>query len=297
MYMCEEDIPGAYLKGRRPEQFKVPELKLWLTCRGAPTKGKKADLVEMRIVVGPRAFRSVFRPVHVFLLVFHAGSTLTSSMGGTKFSSTPMDIQSNRQARILPLPSTVHFLLTVGSCSSKCVKVRMQCLGLTMVSYFVTRSVIDGLPSGDFKSINSSAENLFRCGHIRGIEICPAITALYIRASCLPEMRKDRVYNMSLALNQSCDITYASCGCPAGMGPSGSCKHIGALCYAFSDFCKSGSTPEFLTCTDKLQSWNKPQGRKVDPIPVEQLYSMRSELTKKGQGNVVYDPRPVQFRN
>jgi hypothetical protein len=166
-----------------------------------------------------------------------------------------------------------------------------------IVSYFVTRSVIDGLPAGDFQSINSSAENLFRCGHIQGIEICPVTTALYISASCLPEMRKYRVYNLSLALNQLCDITYASCGCPAGMGPSGSCKHIGALCYGFGDFCKSGSTLELLTCTDKLQSWNKPRGRKVDPIPVERLCSRRSELTKKGQGNVVYHPRPVQYRS
>ena len=82
-------------------------------------------------------------------------------------------------------------------------------------------------------------------------------------------MRNDRVYSLSLVLNQSCDITYASCGCPAGMGPSGSCKYVGALCYAFSDFFKCGSTPDFLACTDKLQSWNKPQGCKVDPIPVE----------------------------
>ena len=43
------------------------------------------------------------------------------------------------------------------------------------------------------------------------------------------------------------DVVYASCGCPAGMGPSGSCKHIGALCYDFSGLCKPGSTQEFLT--------------------------------------------------
>ena len=60
-----------------------------------------------------------------------------------------------------------------------------------IMAYFVTRSVIDGLPSADFKSINSSAENLFRCGHVQCIEVCKTATALYIQASCLPEMRKD----------------------------------------------------------------------------------------------------------
>ena len=76
------------------------------------------------------------------------------------------------------------------------------------------------------------------------------------------------------------------------MRPSGSCKHVGALCYAFSDFLKCG--PDFLTCMDKLQSWNKPRGHGVDSIPVERLCSRRSKLNKKAQGNVVYDPRPAR---
>ena len=44
--LSEKDVPGASLKGRKPEQLKVPELKLWLSCRGAPTRGRKAELVE-----------------------------------------------------------------------------------------------------------------------------------------------------------------------------------------------------------------------------------------------------------
>ena len=40
------EFPGASLNGRSPAELKVPELKLWLTYRGAPTKGKKADLIE-----------------------------------------------------------------------------------------------------------------------------------------------------------------------------------------------------------------------------------------------------------
>ena len=40
------EFPGASLNGRSPEELKVPKLKFWLTYRGAPTKGKKADLTE-----------------------------------------------------------------------------------------------------------------------------------------------------------------------------------------------------------------------------------------------------------
>ena len=41
----ENDIPGASLCGRDPSSLKIPELKWWLFCRNASTKGKKADLV------------------------------------------------------------------------------------------------------------------------------------------------------------------------------------------------------------------------------------------------------------
>ena len=41
----ENDIPGASLGGRDPSSLKIPELKRWLLCRNASTKGKKADLV------------------------------------------------------------------------------------------------------------------------------------------------------------------------------------------------------------------------------------------------------------
>ena len=135
-------------------------------------------------------------------------------------------------------------------------------MGILLLT-FVTRSVADNLPAGDFKSINHSAENLFRCGHVQGMQVCSSTTFIYIKAICLPEMKKDRVYKLNLAMcTESYDIVFAECGCPAGKGPSGSCKHIGALCYAFAEFCKLGKLPQFLTCTDKLQNWNKPRGRK-----------------------------------
>ena len=41
----EKDIPGASLNGRDPGELKVPELKHWRACQGAPQKDKKVDLV------------------------------------------------------------------------------------------------------------------------------------------------------------------------------------------------------------------------------------------------------------
>ena len=169
-----------------------------------------------------------------------------------------------------------------------------------MISYFVSRTAADGLPSGDIKSINTSAKHLYDCGHVQSIEVGSTNDSMYVRATCIPEMRKDRVYQLMMSLNlKTSDITAAACGCPAGKGAFASCKHIGALCYAFVEFCASGSLPDFLTCTDKLQAWNKPKPKKVEPIPVEDFYRRKTEITRKQikrQSIAEYDPRPTSVQ-
>ena len=146
-----------------------------------------------------------------------------------------------------------------------------------MISYFVSRTAADGLPSGDIKSIYTAAKHL-----------------------CVPEMRKDCVYKLMMSLNlRTFDITTAACGCPAGKGPFASCKHIEALCYAFVEFCASGSLTYFLTCTDKLQAWNKPKPKKVEPIPVEDFCRRKTEITRKQnkrQSIAEYDPYPTSVQ-
>ena len=47
--LSKADVPGASLNGRNLADLTVPELKCWLQCRDAPTKGKKIDLVSRRV--------------------------------------------------------------------------------------------------------------------------------------------------------------------------------------------------------------------------------------------------------
>ena len=35
MKLTEDDVPGAPLRRKLPEELKVPELKRWLACQGA----------------------------------------------------------------------------------------------------------------------------------------------------------------------------------------------------------------------------------------------------------------------
>ena len=49
--LVNDDIPGASLKGRIPDDLTVPELKRWLACRGARRKGNKPELVHRKNLI------------------------------------------------------------------------------------------------------------------------------------------------------------------------------------------------------------------------------------------------------
>ena len=133
------------------------------------------------------------------------------------------------------------------------------------------------------------------------IELVTVYDVLYVKSKCLPEMCKDRVYCVQMTLqNSSADIIGAECGCPAGRGPTGSCKHIGALSYVLADFIRFRASPDYQTCTYILKQWNHPRARKVEPVSVHQLGNHRSELLPskvcaKGS-QMVYDPHSLHLR-
>ena len=171
--------------------------------------------------------------------------------------------------------------------------------------YFVTRTADDGLPLGDFKSINSSAEKLFCCGHVQNIQVAQdTVDTFLLHADCLPEMKKDRIYKINMKLDKKTfDVCGATYGCPAGKEPRASCKHIAATCHALQEFTKIKRVPDFQTCTDGLQTWNQPQPRKLDPIPVDNLHMRKKELmppktwsSQLTHEASVFDPRPPSLR-
>ena len=62
--------------------------------------------------------------------------------------------------------------------------------------------------------------------------------------------------------------------CPAGQGPSGSCKHLAALCHALEDYVKLRTI--FVEAGEKsytslLQKWNQPRKRRLDSKKVEDI--------------------------
>ena len=54
--------------------------------------------------------------------------------------------------------------------------------------------------------MNRLAKYLFDCGHVQNIQIGQSTTYTLVRANCLPEVKKDRVYNVFLSLERPLGI-------------------------------------------------------------------------------------------
>lgn len=172
-----------------------------------------------------------------------------------------------------------------------------------VMQYFVYRKENDGLERQDWKNFNVGGYKLFKEGHIQKIYGCLCGQSVQIKATCLPEMKKDRTYSLLLTIDKvTVDITTAQCTCPAGKGPVGSCKHIAALCFALEDFVK---LREIIleqgkdACTSLLQKWNQPRKKRLDSKKVEDIEFSSSCYGKTKSKRTFYkacDPRPVNMQ-
>ena len=102
------------------------------------------------------------------------------------------------------------------------------------------------------------------------------------------------MYKVVISLHKdSFDVVTTFCGCPAGKGPTARYKHIGALCYVVISFCTLKRLPDFVTPTERLQEWNRPRPRKVEPIPVTELSELRRESVFSLKH---FNPQPLEIR-
>ena len=187
----------------------------------------------------------------------------------------------------------------------------------TMLSYFLDTVTSDG-PNCNFKAVaatDSKSLRLFQNGYVQKIELVKFGDVIFYRARCQPEMRSRADYKLKLAVRVKDDhreiveVVFVSCTCPAGKGPKASCKHIAAFMYALEEFTKFGYNRDVVTCTDQLQSWNKPSGKRSEPMRVSDMTWQRKaapdtggavptehKSKRKHSAKEMCDPRAVQTR-
>ena len=294
----KEEVPGASLGGRDPATLTMPALKRWLQCRAAPTKGKKAELVgRYQLLYNCTELAYANNYISRVNAYIRNGWDEELLVNPDRVITAGMTPQLPTQAATNSTWSHIH-------CSEPHAPPAWAFTNAQIISYFVTRTADDGLPVADFKSLNNSAGNLYHCGHVQKIEVCYEATFIYLRAISLPEMRRDREYRMFLKLSLDFEIVGAQCGCPAGLGPKASCKHIAALCYALEEFTRLQQLPSFQTPTERLQTWNQPRPKKFKPIAVEDMRARKEELLppkvrplQQSRNASLFDPRPEDFKS
>ena len=145
----------------------------------------------------------------------------------------------------------------------------------------------------DYKNLNSKAFGLFKHGHIQSIEVVigESEQVIYIRCEYLPEMKKNLKYKLNVTMINSgeqaveIEITYACCSpCPAGKGPFASCKQLAALCFALEEFVILKQSRDFATCTERLQTWNKPQNENWNQDLCMKSTSSKRSMAERIQG-------------
>ena len=115
------------------------------------------------------------------------------------------------------------------------------------------RNDSEGLERQDWKNFNDKGFKLFKEGHVQTVFASLSGDTCCTKAKCLPELKKDLVYDLNpCIIGSNGAIKTAECKCPAGKGPSGSCKHIAALCYVLEDFNRCSSQDNEVSCTSLL---------------------------------------------
>jgi len=169
-----------------------------------------------------------------------------------------------------------------------------------VLDYLIYRKEEDCLRAEDWKNFKTGGFKLFKEGHVQNIMVSHKGAVFEIECKCLPEMKKDRVYEIKVEIStNTSSVHLAECSCPAGKGPHGSCKHIAATLFALENFYETyQEEDDDVSCTSKLQVWNQPRKRRLDSklandisFKVEEYYHKPCRYPK-----TFMDPRPVELQ-
>ena len=141
------------------------------------------------------------------------------------------------------------------------------------------------------KLLDHKVQDLYNERWLRCLRIANHGNVVYISSVVWAEMKKSTSYKADISLNTDGIVQEAQCECGAGQGPNAHCKHMAAILFGLSEFCKTGDILTELTCTQKLQTFHKSDNFKGSPIKSSDFQTIR------GKNALVYDPRPVHMRN
>ena len=85
-------------------------------------------------------------------------------------------------------------------------------------------------------------------------------------------MKKNLSYAVRIVLQQTGEVQNSHCECPGGVGPHGTCKHIVAILLVCSSFKLTGKLDVAKSCTETLQNFHHPnRSHAGSPVRCEKL--------------------------
>ncbi|XP_065182559.1 uncharacterized protein LOC135813389 [Sycon ciliatum] len=248
------------LRKKNSSSWKVGEMRLYLQLKGEDDSGKKADLQKR---------------VSALLL----SGTVTGELEDDTAGASSSDVRFPDRGWKKLVDVTQEEL-------------KMKFSIFSLMDYFMCRKSSDGLDADDMRAVSSHSFGLYSKKYCRDGEVCLENGTVYFRGFCKAEMKTSMRYKIAMAMKRepSVRIIYASCECRAGIGPSASCKHIGAMCYGLEEFCRRGIFTGMTCSTSDLQAWSAPPGkRRVSDM--EFAKPVFNHTPKSTSSRASFDPR------
>ena len=243
--LTEDDIPGAALGARQPEELKVPELKHWLACRGASRTGLKAQLVQR---------------VKEYMQSGLSKCVIDPDNGAN------LDVK-RRRLGLVPGSSSLPPLAPTDGWAPGLVGIPdlkfCQVYNYLVVSKAITG---DGAEMGAMKSLK--AVKYFKEDYVQDLKINTRHSHYaYVQSQTQASMKRI-LYRVEICMEKpTADIIAARCNCPAGEWPSAACSHVAATLFAVEDYV---AHKDQQSCTSRLQQWHQPAVRPNLPTPISQ---------------------------
>ncbi|XP_062570588.1 uncharacterized protein LOC134232607 [Saccostrea cucullata] len=167
-------------------------------------------------------------------------------------------------------------------------------------NFMVTRARASCADRGvqNFKGMDRAVKH-FEAGDVHDIQISQVNEEIvYIKASCLASMKKDR-YTVYLCLTvntKESTVQYAYCQCPVGLAQS--CSHIGGLLFALNGKHRLKCPSSDESCTSQLWQWIVPRNLNQSPKLISQLSFAKPQLESEPEKmtSLDFDPRHPQDR-
>lgn len=294
--LTENDIPGASLFGRKPEELSNSELKFWLKCRGDTCKGlkTKAELVK------------------------RVCDYIKTGKDKKIVDPDPHNIYSRRkekQTTSTDLSDDGEVSVEFPSAGWGSSLEKMPMFTRVEMNSFVMKSG-KAIANKDHHTVPTGlikARRFLDDEYLEEIECASNSKHFFFKGNCCHSFRKSEPpHNLKICL---CIVTgevkSACCSCVAGK--VGFCNHVLAFmfkmckftlynCTSVKELSEEQDQQSSLACTSQLQQWHKRGGGKnIAPQPIMEVEVNKTKVdessSRSGLKALLYDARMKTTHN